>query len=104
MAARKKTEKAPVVTAYVVLELVEIAGETPVWAPVLNQTAEQGPDLQPRVFEASNKLAAIRQHTGAGEDVKAGTWKAIPVSSWKGGETTRTKVTAERLPLDEALG
>jgi hypothetical protein len=99
MAARKKTEKAPVVTAYVVLEaMAPDAGNVVSWRPV------QGPDGQPRVFEASNKLAAIRQHTGAGEDVKAGTWKAIPVSSWKGGETTRTKVTAERLPLDEALG
>jgi hypothetical protein len=111
MAARKKNPaKPPVVTAYVVLEAVTIAESTEhpgaevVWAPVRNQTAEQGPDGQPRVFEAHNKTAAIRQHTGTGEDVKPGSWKAIPVSSWKGGETTRTKITAERLPLDEALG
>jgi hypothetical protein len=102
--AAKKVE-AKVTTAYVVLEQVMLgtSAHDRAWAPVLNQTAEQGLDGQARVFTASGKMAAIRQHTGAGEDVKPGTWKAIPVSSWKGGETTRTKVTAERLPLDEAL-
>jgi hypothetical protein len=100
-------------TMYVVLEQVttvsDVLGDIlgtgranyVVWAPVLNAIATQGPDGHPRLFEAASKSAAIRQHTGTGEDVKPGTWKAIPWSSWKGGETTRTKVTAERLPFEE---
>jgi hypothetical protein len=109
MAARKKaTEKQATTTAYVVLEMVEIdsvnhPGQRAVWAPVLNQTIEEGPDLQPRIFMAANQSAAIRQHTGTGEDINPGTWKAIALSSWKGGETTRTKVTAERLPFEEGV-
>jgi hypothetical protein len=116
MAARKKATKQAAPTAYVVLEAIELTQEFlpkkladreymggVIWAPVLNQTVEQGPDGQPRIFTAANKSAAIRQHTGSGESVLSGTWKAIPWSSWKGGETTRTKVTAERLPFEEGV-
>lgn len=73
------------------------------WLPVLNQTAEQGPDGEVRVFAAPGKSAAIRQHTGDGADVIEGTWKAVPVSSWKGGEVTRRVTATERLPLEDAV-
>lgn len=98
MAARK-TPKQATPTVYVVLQK---------WRPdadgltnwiVVTEAGVDGPKL----FWAMSKSAAIRQHTGTGEEIKAGTWKAIPWSSWKGGETTRTKITAERLPLEEAM-
>jgi hypothetical protein len=106
MAARKKaTEKQATTTAYVVLQRVEArpqpVDDNPIteqmWLPVL------GEDNLPRLFGAPSKAAAIRQYTGTGDEVKPGTWKAIPWSSWKGGETTRTKVTAERLPFEEGV-
>lgn len=99
----------PALTEYIVLERVGTGISTPeqphpyAWQPVLNQTAEQGPDGEPRVFKASGKAAAIRMHTGDGADVIEGTWKAVPVSSWKGGETTRRVTASERLPLDTAV-
>lgn len=99
-------------TDYVVLQAVELPKEatdglgmewranTIAWLPVLNQTAAEGPDGQPRVFTAGGKPAAIRQHTGDGADVIEGAWKAVPVSSWKGGEATKRVTASERLPLD----
>ena len=70
---------------------------TVVWAPV------SAVDGRVRVFKAASASAAIRQHTGDGEDIIAGTWKACPLRSWRGGETTKTKVTSLRLPLEEAI-
>lgn len=100
----KKTAETPP-TDYIVLEAIrnDAAGgvERQAWAPVLNQTADQGPDLQPRIFTARSKQAAIRQHTGDGADVAEGTWKAIPSSSWRGGVSTKRVTAAERLPLDD---
>jgi|SRR4051794_29981559 hypothetical protein len=108
MAARKKATKQATPTAYVVLRLAEVreepVDENPItedaWLPVLVQ--DDG-GFVPVLFHAPSKSAAIRQHTGSGESVVAGTFKAIPWSSWKGGETTRTKVTAERLPFEEGM-
>lgn len=106
MAARKKAteSKQASPTAYVVLQRLEARPEPvddnpvrPMWLPVL------GDDDTPRLFDAASKSAAIRLHTGTGDEVLAGSWKAIPWSSWKGGETTRTKVTAERLPFEEGV-
>lgn len=115
--AKPKDAAPATLTAYVVLERVDLAqlagdvsklglgarADWTAWLPVLNQTVDQGPDGQPRVFVASSKPAAIRMHTGDGEGVIPGSWKAVPVSNWKGGETTKTKVTADRQPLDEVL-
>lgn len=101
----KATDTPP--TDYIVLEAITLptaaAGvvERQAWAPVLNQTVEQGQDLQPRIFSAKSKTAAIRQHTGDGADVVEGTWRAIPFSSWKGGETTKRVTASQRLPLDD---
>lgn len=94
MAARKKAteSKQASPTAYVVLQRIEVEGVGVAWLPVLGG-----------VIDAASKSAAIRQYTGSGEDVKPGSWKAVPLSSWKGGETTRTKVTAERLPFEECV-
>ena len=82
-------------TEYIVLERID-AGDAKAWAPVLNDTAAEGPDLKPRVFLAASKQAAIRQHTGDGPDVLEGTWKAVPLSSWKGGEVTKRVTAAAR--------
>ena len=108
----KAGKKAAAPTEYVVLEMVTLTADQVgeqlgnhrssyvVWAPVLNAIAEEGPDGQPRVFLAASKTQAIRQHTGDGADVIEGAWKAIPLSSWKGGETTKRVTASERLPLD----
>lgn len=71
------------------------------WVPVT--TAAEGSDLQVHIFQAPSKQGAIRQHTGEGADVKEGTWKAVPLSSWKGGETTKRVTASERLPLEDAV-
>lgn len=101
-----KAEQAP--TDYILLRLQTFDDQTvdrpnPVeaWVPVMNQTTAEGVDGQPRIFSARGKQAAIRQHTGDGPDVVEGTWRAIPVSSWKGGLTTKRVVAAERLPLED---
>jgi hypothetical protein len=99
MAARKKATKQAAPTAYVILQKWGPDADGLVNWIVVRAEGEEGPIL----FEAASKSAAIRQHTGTGEDIKPGTWKAIPWSSWKGGETTRTKVTAERLPFEEGV-
>ncbi len=52
-------------------------------------------------YQASSKSRAIRLHTGEGPEVKEGTFKAIPASSWKGGETTKRVQAAERVALDD---
>lgn len=72
------------------------------WTPVLNMVAEQGPDGEVRVVRAPGKSQAIRQVTGDGPEVVEGIWKAIPLSSWKGGEQTKRITASDRLGLDEA--
>lgn len=103
--AAKKAE-AKVATEYVVLEQIEAPiGEAEIvdqaWLPVKHLVDEGTPDAGWRVtvFTAPSKQSAIRQHTGEGADVVEGTWKAIPLSSWKGGETTKRVTAAARLPL-----
>lgn len=121
MAARTGTtqaakKKAATKTAYVVLKALVLSdaaraaigltshGATMLWLPVLNETAEQGPDGQVRVIMASGQPAAIRQVTGPdGPDVVEGTWKAVALASWRGGETTVRTMKSDRLPLDEDL-
>lgn len=113
MATRTRAEKKkaePVLTEYVVLQSVTIATTRPealkdtahqaVWAPVLNQVTANGMDGVPRIFRAGSKTQAIRQHTGDGPEVVEGSWRAIPLSSWRGGVTTKRVTAAERLPLD----
>lgn len=118
MAKTKASENGKALTEYVVLEAVDIEAIAPdsrmaigmehrlapLWAPVLNATDEQGPDGQPRVFLAAGKTQAIRQHTGEGADVIEGAWKAVPLSSWRGGEQTKRVTVSERLPFEDAPG
>jgi hypothetical protein len=106
-------KKAGQLTEYVVLRQAQVreepAEENPVietaWLPVIKLVNEGTPDAgwQIVTFAATSKSAAIRQHTGEGADVIEGTWKAIPLSSWKGGETTKRVTAAARLPIEEAL-
>lgn len=90
-------------TSYIVLRREQVTVDKQkleAWVPVLNQTAQQGPDLQPRVFRAPSKAVAVRQHTGDGANVKEGTFRAIPLSSWKGGVTTKRVYATERMAID----
>lgn len=118
MAARTTPakKKAATKTAYVVLKALVLSdaardaigltgyAATMLWLPVLNQTAEEGPDGQVRVIMASGQSAAIRQVTGPdGPDVVEGTWKAVALASWRGGETTVRTMKSDRLPLTEDL-
>lgn len=91
MARQKQAEaKTAAKTSYVVLRQVmtdDDGSEQAAWLPV-------------GAYSAGGKTAAIRMHTGDGPDVIEGGWKAIPESSWKGGETTKRVTAAARLPLD----
>lgn len=40
--------------------------------------------------------AAVRKYTGDGADVIEGTWRAVPLASWRGGITTKRVTTAAR--------
>lgn len=114
--SRAKAKAAPpALTEYVVLEQVqgrvepvESAGDVvdaeiteTMWLPVRELVGEAPAFWQAKVFRAPSKQAAIRQHTGDGADVIEGTWKAVPVSSWKGGETTKRVTASARLPLED---
>jgi hypothetical protein len=77
---------------------------TTMWMPVLNQTADEGPDGQIRVIEARDQAKAIEAVTGPdGPDILEGSWKAVALSSWRGGAVTRRTMKSDRLPLDEAI-
>jgi hypothetical protein len=73
------------------------------WLPVTELIGQGTKDAhwQVKVFTAPSKQAAIRRHTGEGANVLEGTWKAVPLSSWKGGETTRRVTAAERVPVTD---
>lgn len=120
--SKTKADKPPVLTQYVVLRAVPLAAldldeaqrtvvgltkhspVTTLWMPVLNTRAEEGPDGHVRVVQAAHQAAAIRQVTGPdGPDILEGSWKAVALSSWRGGETTRRTMKSDRLPLDEAI-
>lgn len=111
--AKKAAEAPKVLTDYIVLQAIELPKEATdkagekwranrvAWLPVLNQTAEQGADGSPRIFSAGGGLAAIRMHTGKGADALEGTWKAVSLTSWRGGETIKHKTDSEHTPLDD---
>jgi hypothetical protein len=115
---RKKPKQAATpapLTAYVVLKALQAdasarvslgldVGLATAWLPVLNQTAEQGPDGHVRVVMAANRDKAIEAVTGPdGPDIVEGSYKAVALSSWRGGVTTRRTMKSDRLPLEEAL-
>lgn len=120
---KKKTgpAKPAVLTPYVVLKAVPLNAisldseqraalgldsslTTTLWMPVLNATAEEGPDGQVRVIKARDQAKAIEAVTGPdGPDIVEGSWKAVALTSWKGGEVTRRTMKSDRLPLEEAL-
>jgi hypothetical protein len=65
------------------------------WLPVLNTEAAHGPDGEVRIITAKTQDEAIEQVTGKapkvgevvaeGEGPTPGQWKAVALSSWKGG-------------------
>lgn len=112
---KPKGEPAPVVlTPYIVLRRAEVR-EEPVeenavtevaWLPVLEQVDEAGgaKAWRVRVVQARDQNRAIEAITGPdGPDIVEGTWKAVAVSSWRGGVTTVRTLKSDRLPLEEAL-
>lgn len=117
----KAVAKPALLTAYVVLKAVDISGSaldddqrkalglessmtSTLWMPVLNATAEEGPDGQVRVVMARDQDKAIESVTGPdGPDIVEGSWKAVALSSWRGGVTTRRTMKSDRLPLNEAI-
>lgn len=114
--AKPTTPAAVVLTPYIVLKAIQMdevrrkaldvpaAAASTVWILVLNTKAEHGPDGQIRVIPARNAAAAIRVVTGPdGPDIVEGTWKAVALTSWKGGQVTRRVMKSDRLPLDETL-
>jgi hypothetical protein len=112
MTKAKSSDNGKVLTEYVVLERIECRAE-PVdenpltieaWEVVTELVGEtDGPKAhQPRIFKAAGKTQAIRAHTGEGADVIEGTWKAVPLSSFRGGETTKRVTASERLPFEDA--
>lgn len=111
------TPAAVVLTPYIVLRAIPLDDKlrddlgmantltSTLWTPMLNEKADDGPDGEARVIKARNAAAAIRVVTGPdGPDIVEGTWKAVALTSWKGGQVTRRVMKSDRLPLDEALG
>lgn len=94
--AKTVAETPKVLTEYVVLKRETVTLPADDGAPV---TVEAW--LVVATHAAGGKAQAIRMFTGDGADVIEGAWRAVPVSSWKGGEETRRKMDSERLPLDE---
>jgi hypothetical protein len=100
----KAAAKPVVLTAYVVLKAVDVTGSSldddqrkalglessmtgTLWMPVLNMTAQEGPDGQVRVVMARDQAKAIEAVTGPdGPDIVEGSWKAVALSSWRGGQ------------------
>jgi len=113
MAKSSSKDNGKTLTEYIVLRRAEVREEPMVespltltmWEVVTELVGDDGgPKAEaPRVFLAAGKTQAIRQHTGDGADVIEGSWKAVPLSSWRGGETTKRVTASERLPFDEAL-
>lgn len=115
--AKPTTPAAVVLTPYIVLKAIELSvhqiedlglslNDT-MWVPVLTTKKDSGPDGANlvRVIPGRNAAAAIRVVTGPdGPDIVEGTWKAVALTSWKGGQVTRRVMKSDRLPLDEALG
>ena len=96
-------------TAYVVLRRADVreepVDENPVteqaWLPVLEK-ADAAWRL--RVIEATSKAKAIEAVTGPdGPAIEEGSFKAVALTAWRGGITTRRTLKSDRLPLDEAL-
>lgn len=85
-------------TEYIVLRRVSLAleGDNAPYAWATMPETEEAP----QIFPAGSKQAAIRMCTGDDASVIEGTWRAIPLSSWRGGITTKRVTAAERLPLD----
>lgn len=112
--AKPTTPAAVVLTPYIVLKAIQLSvpqiediglslNDT-MWAPILNTKDDEGDIGQIRVIPARNAAAAIRVVTGPdGPDIVEGTWKAVALTSWKGGQVTRRVMKSDRLPLDETL-
>ena len=108
----KAKDNGKTLTDYIVLRRAEVREEPPednpvtleAWIPVDELVGEEGgiKAYRTRVFTAAGKRQAIRAHTGDGADVVEGTWRAIPLSSWKGGEQTKRVTASERLPFEDA--
>ena len=104
----------PILTPYVVLRQADVR-EEPVdenaitevaWLPVLEQVdaADGTKAFRVRVVKARDQDKAIEAVTGPdGPDIVEGTWKAVAVSSWRGGVTTKRTLKSDRLPIEEAL-
>lgn len=69
------------------------------WTPVLNRTAEEGPDGQPRVFTADDDDAAIDSYAENenGELVRPGTYRAVALRNWGEPVTLRPTTKTERI-------
>ena len=64
------------------------------WLPLRNEKAQQGPDGEVRIVKANAPANAVKQATKVdGQDgvQRAGTFKSVPLRSWKGGRTYRNK-------------
>lgn len=101
-------------TAYIILRRADVReepdGANPVteaaWLVIDEQVDE--PDgtkaWRPRVVTATSKARAIEAVTGPdGPDIAEGSYKAVALTAWRGGITTRRTMKSDRLPLDEAL-
>jgi hypothetical protein len=69
-------------------------GYITLWLPLRNEKAQHGPDGGVRVVRANAPANAVKQATKVGgEDgvQRQGSFKSVPLRSWKGGRTYKNK-------------
>lgn len=101
---KAKAKKPAQGTPYIVLRREQVTIDKQkfeAWVPVMDTASTTSGVAVPKVFKAPSKQAAIRQHTGDGADVVEGTFKAVPLSSWRGGLATKRVTSAAMTLLDD---
>lgn len=72
-----------------------LAPELTVWLPETDDTGAL------REFTAQGQEAALNQLENELPPDTSGTWKAVPLRSWKGGRTLQPLTRRERLPFKD---
>lgn len=87
-------------TKYVILERRWIPAETEAADPTEAWVAIRDGDGL-RVIEATGQDGALNRHEETLGPEATGTWKAVPLRSWKGGRSVEPVTRRARLPFED---